>query len=52
MLGYYSLKTKSNEESICVDHVHSCVWIGDDYGSTSYLYKYEMSGLDDAILAK
>lgn len=52
MLGYYSLKTKSNEEAICVDHVHSCVWIGDDYGSTSYLYKYELSGLDDAILDK
>ena len=50
LLGAYSLKTKSNEESICVDHVHSCVWIGDDYGSTSYIYKYDFTGLDDYII--
>lgn len=47
LLGTYALKTKSNEESICVDHVNGCIWVGDDYGSTSYVYKYEMSGLDD-----
>lgn len=47
LLGAYALKTKSNEESICVDHVNGCVWVGDDYGSTSYIYKYEMTGLDD-----
>lgn len=52
MLGYYSLKTKSNEESICVDHKNSCVWVGDDYGSTSYVYKYEFTGLDDYIIAE
>ena len=52
LLGAYLLKTKSNEESICVDHKNSCVWIGDDYGSTSYVYKYEMSGLDDFIIAQ
>lgn len=50
LLGAYALKTKSNEESICVDHKNSCVWIGDDYGSTSYVYKYEFTGLDDAII--
>lgn len=50
LLGAYSLKTKSNEESICVDHKNNCVWVGDDYGSTSYVYKYEMTGLDDAII--
>lgn len=50
LLGYYSLKTKSNEESICVDHLHGCIWVGDDYGSTSYLYRYDFTGLDDAIL--
>ena len=52
MLGYYQLKTKSNEESICVDHKNSCVWIGDDYGSTSYVYKYDMTGLDEAVKVK
>ena len=50
LLGAYALKTRSNEESICVDHVNSCVWVGDDYGSTSYIYKYEMSDLDDFII--
>lgn len=50
LLGTYMLKTKSNEESICVDHKNSCIWVGDDYGSTSYVYKYEFSGLDDAII--
>lgn len=52
LLGAYALKTRSNEEAICVDHIHSCVWIGDDYGSTSYLYKYELSGLDDFIIGE
>ena len=51
MLGYYTLKTRSNEESICVDHKNHCVWVGDDYGSTSYIYKYEFTGLDDFIIA-
>lgn len=52
MLGAYSVKGISNPESVCVDHVHSCVWVGDDYGSTSYLYKYEFTGLDDDIIEK
>ena len=50
LLGAYALKTKSNEESICVDHKNQCIWVGDDYGSTSYVYKYEFTGLDDAII--
>lgn len=50
LLGAYALKTRSNEESICVDHVNNCVWVGDDYGSTSYIYKYEMTDLDDFII--
>jgi len=50
ILGSYQLKTKSNEESLCVDHANHCVWVGDDYGSTSYLFKYEFTGLDDAII--
>ena len=52
LLGAYSLKSLSNEESICVDHKNSCVWVGDDYGSTSYIYKYEFTGLDDFNVSK
>ena len=48
LLGSYSVKGIENPESICVDHKHSCIWVGDDYGSTSYLYKFEFTGLDDA----
>ncbi len=50
LLGAYSVLTISNPESIFVDHVHSCIWIGDDYGSTSYLYRYDFNGLDAAIV--
>lgn len=50
LLGVYTMKTKTNEESICVDHKHNCIWVGDDYGSTSYIYKYEMTGLDDYLI--
>ena len=47
LLGYYSCKGIGNPESICVDHKHGCIWIGDDDGSTSYLYRYDFTGLDD-----
>ena len=50
LLGAYSLKSKSNEEGIVVDHSRNCVWVADDYGSTSYLYKYEFSDLDDFVI--
>ena len=50
LLCSYTLKTRSNEEGIVVDHSRNCVWIADDYGSTSYLYKYEFSGLEDFII--
>ena len=52
LLCSYTLKTRSNEEGIVVDHSRNCVWVADDYGSTSYLYKYEFSGLDDFIIEK
>ena len=45
--GAFSVSGISNPESIHVDHTHGCVWVGDDAGSTSYLYKYEFTGLDD-----
>ena len=50
MLGYYSVRGISNPESICIDHKNSCIWVGDDYGSTSYLYRFDFTGLDDAII--
>ncbi len=53
LLGSYSTFQKGkieNPESICVDHAHSCIWVGDDYGSTSYLYRFEFTGLDEAII--
>ena len=37
----------TNPESVCVDRLNNCVWVGDDYGSTSYLYRYEFTGLDE-----
>ena len=47
LICVYPLKTRSNEEGICIDRSRNCVWIADDYGSPSYLYKYEFSGLED-----
>ena len=49
LLCTYALKTKSNEEGICVDHSRGCVWIADDYGNPSYLYKYEFGNLEDYV---
>lgn len=52
LLGSYAIKNPSNPESLAVDHAHNCIWVGDDYGSTSYLYRYEFTGLDDAIIVE
>ena len=51
MLGFYSARGISNPESVCVDHKNSCIWVGDDYGSTSYLYRFDFTGLDDAVIS-
>ena len=50
LLGAYPVSSPGNPESVCVDHKNSCIWVGDDYGSTSYLYRYDFTGLDDAII--
>ena len=50
MLGYYSVRGTGNCESICIDHKQSCIWVADDDGSTSYLYRIDFTGLDDAII--
>lgn len=52
LLGVYSVKGIANPEALFVDHLHSCIWVGDDYGSTSYLYRYDFTGLDDAIISQ
>ena len=46
LLGAYPV-SGSNPESVFVDHIHSCIWVGDDYGEPSYLYRYDFTGLDD-----
>ena len=50
MLGFYSLGNIDNPEALFVDHVHSCIWIGDDYGDVSHLFRIDFTGLDDAII--
>jgi hypothetical protein len=37
----------SNPEAVGVDRINNCVWVADDYGDTSYLYRYEFTGLDE-----
>ena len=50
LLGAYPVTEAANPESICVDHKNACIWVGDDYGDTSYIYRYDMTGLDDFII--
>ena len=51
LLGSYSVKQVGNAESICVDHAHSCIWIGNDPdGNPSSVYRFDFTGLDDAII--
>lgn len=50
LLGFYSMKGTDNPESICVDHSNSCIWVADDYGETSFLYRYDFTGLDDFLI--
>ena len=47
LMGAYPVSEGSNPESVCVDHKNSCIWVGDDYGDTSYLYRYDIEELDD-----
>lgn len=50
LMGAYSVRGIENPESVCVDHIRQCIWVGDDYGSTSYIYRFDFTGLDDALL--
>nr|MCR5560688.1 hypothetical protein [Bacteroidales bacterium] len=51
LLVYYYMGHLDNPEAICVDHANSCIWVGDDAGNPSHLYRFDFTGLDDAIIA-
>ena len=51
LYGTYSVSGIGNPESICVDHKNSCIWVGDD-NDASYLYRFDFTGLDDAMITK
>ena len=42
----YDISFIGNPESVLVDHTHGCVWVGDDRGSSSRIYKISFSHLD------
>ena len=42
LLAIYDISFISNAESVCVDHAHSCVWVGSD-DSTSKLFKIDFT---------
>ena len=46
-LGKIELPTFRNEESICVDHAHGCIWVGDDDDSQPAIYRYELTWPDE-----
>ena len=41
----YDIKFIGNPEAVLVDHEHNCVWVGDDRGSSSRIYKISFSNL-------
>ena len=51
LLAWYSVKVVANAESIFVDHDNNCIWVGcDNDGATSHLFRFDFTGLDDAII--
>lgn len=44
-LGKYKVSYIGNNESVCVDHAHNCVWVGDDDDDQPHIYRLEMDGL-------
>ena len=43
----YDIKFIGNPESVCVDHKHGCVWVGDDNDSQPLLIRLEMPGINE-----
>lgn len=50
--GKYKLSPSYNNESVCVDHKHGCVWVGDDNDSQPRLIRLEMPGLNEIQTAE
>ena len=42
----YDISFIGNPESVLVDHTRNCVWVGDDRGSSSRIYKISFTGLN------
>ena len=47
LLGAYPVSAPGNPESVCVDHAHNCIWVGDDCGNPSILYRYDFEDLSE-----
>lgn len=45
ILATYPVPYAGNNESVCVDHINKCVWVGNDSDSVSKLYQIEFEGL-------
>lgn len=45
LLATYDVSFIGNPEAVLVDHARSCVWVGDDRGSSSRIYKISFYGL-------
>lgn len=45
--GKYKLSASYNNESVCVDHKHGCVWVGDDNDDQPLIIRLDMPGLKD-----
>ncbi len=45
--GRYKLSSSYNNESVCVDHKHNCVWVGDDSDSQPLIIRLDIPGLQD-----
>ena len=43
IMATWSLPFIDNGESVCIDHEHSCIWVGDD--TTSKIYRIEFENL-------
>ncbi len=41
LIDRIELPTIQNEESVCVDYAHNCVWVGDDNDDQPAIYRYE-----------
>lgn len=44
-IGAYDTQNTHNTEGICFDRKNGCVWVGDDAGYPSNIYKYSFTGL-------